>query len=611
LSSSSYCILIRKGIKKKKKKGRMFRHLVLLSIVCFLSLVSWTLFTTLGSAKAKCLLKEEPKANEKNRFVWFTSITQGQYLQLENFVGSFHMNVLPLEPLARLLVDSDKSVDKRELSRIAAWKNVELIQHETDLNDTFGRFVIYVDPSVEIRRRSSVDLNNLECHLEKSDTFKWVSTSKVWLKGVRMSSLDKMPPKHCNSLSIDDGSTWDPWIRVRTPLPGAHPYNPFVRKKHKFFIVFNFDNGQFDTMLRSLWLWKRIPPCTLSTEEVRPTLVFFTTYALSKEQQKMIENVFDSSTETSSQKISECFESILFHGSGLSGQQVDYDHGPNNMFIAVVYKDPWFDSLRRRHDYFFWMEPDLLVVRSDWISKLLDECSDIFWGKGGTYQGDHADQDGKNPFWMRININGNGLWSTRREFALFQQRIYQARIWQGGFDTSIFIYFWHRSNEIRAHWHKFHFSRMVLNFGGVQFSPSEILDFFPETFFVHGKHRSLDSLYPTTPGSEKEGGLYWTRPWGPHSACQAHAIESKCLQYYCFWMVIDVHNSLTNKTKRFGRCVDCDEFGPPKPNHFHEALATKGRTCQEYDELSGGAVPVFYVDARSKICSGGSSTPFC
>src|SRR6185312_2096999 len=95
-----------------------------------------------------------------------------------------------------------------------------------------------------------------------------------------------------------------------------------------------------------------------------------------------------------------------------------------------------------------------------------------------------------------MHINGNGLWATRREFQAFAKRVHDEKLSQYGFDTDMFEYMWNRQHQLRDYLHMFRFSKFSINMNNVQYKPSEILEYFPETFLVHGKYRLEEQGWP-------------------------------------------------------------------------------------------------------------------
>ena len=116
--------------------------------------------------------------------------------------------------------------------------------------------------------------------------------------------------------------------------------------------------------------------------------------------------------------IQRCFAAVEMLVNPLELWQDVYRYAPPLMWLNLLLNP---DALSARFDYFFLMEPDVLPVRSNWLTELsrvvslneADHSGARWWASGSvgthTMPGDDGGVDGRSPS-ARLHLNGNGIY---------------------------------------------------------------------------------------------------------------------------------------------------------------------------------------------------------
>lgn len=175
-----------------------------------------------------------------------------------------------------------------------------------------------------------------------------------------------------------------------------------------------------------------------------------------------------------------------------------------------------FRILKGRYDYFFLMEPDILPIRSGWLTALYMETVIVspgqdFWIKGSNqkcsrYYGDIA----RRRDW---HINGNALYKV--DDRLFEMFLHSVRSYYSGgmeqcppgcgtgymyenaYDHALFRFRGTMENfedTVNLH-HRFQYTPIIANLCEEMFNASEFAANHPEVFLVHSKGPDLPREY--------------------------------------------------------------------------------------------------------------------
>lgn len=187
-----------------------------------------------------------------------------------------------------------------------------------------------------------------------------------------------------------------------------------------------------------------------------------------------------------------CFSGIRFRYADLVGEKDSYLMGSRMMFELMMQGNAAMDN----PGYAFYMEPDCLPIRSNWLS-LVDSHTrwpnPPFWLKGSIFRGDMKIVGTTNIVNM-FHINGNAIYNLRD---LELQRFYFRRVRkfiedkvkkEGAYDTDVAMYLQngHFLTEALDIAHKFQFSEFIQNLYHSNYSISGLAKKNRVTVMVHG-----------------------------------------------------------------------------------------------------------------------------
>jgi hypothetical protein len=177
------------------------------------------------------------------------------------------------------------------------------------------------------------------------------------------------------------------------------------------------------------------------------------------------------------------FKNIYTKQVILSPSEYKYPSGPGIMFFKNMRETPY--------DVFFYMEPDCLPVKNNWLPHLIKNfklcIEDDLWVRGTLYGG----YVGNNDVVMKMHFNGNSIYSPRTKDARdFFEKVRSKITISLNYDTQIMRYLHSQVAQEDLRDYLFHskYSRMVLNFGKQPIPPKYIGSQPAETYFLHGQN---------------------------------------------------------------------------------------------------------------------------
>eukprot|EP00128_Syssomonas_multiformis_P009175 Colp12_sorted_trinity150504_noHs@888 len=202
------------------------------------------------------------------------------------------------------------------------------------------------------------------------------------------------------------------------------------------------------------------------------------------------------------EKVKACFskESPIFMSSKLPiGTR--HPSGPCLMFFHLM------EALSRTHDHVFIMEPDMLVIRENWLDALVrvlnPKSCDNFWQLGSnslcdSFYGDNGPR-------LDYHINGNALFCLAdgglleyidrvREFyppssGVTASGCTTGKMYEGGHDHTMYRFRLVPENfdYVKNILYKFQYSQVLLNFCEIEYDIEEVRAQWVHSYFVHSK----------------------------------------------------------------------------------------------------------------------------
>lgn len=193
-----------------------------------------------------------------------------------------------------------------------------------------------------------------------------------------------------------------------------------------------------------------------------------------------------------------CFQSIEIQHANLSGPSDTYYKGTRLMIEKLILGKV---KLAYNPNYMFYMEPDCIPIRSNWLNALdLQTRWPItpFWMKGSVYRGSNKGVYATRHPPQYFHINGNSIYNIGdRHFKSFYVKHYRPFInsvskqRERSFDTDLYR-FLHDLDNIqitKTIKHKFVYSEIVLNYWRSSYSLSKIKNEFPYSYLIHGGYQ--------------------------------------------------------------------------------------------------------------------------
>jgi hypothetical protein len=250
----------------------------------------------------------------------------------------------------------------------------------------------------------------------------------------------------------------------------AHTYRSM--QPNKFAVVMPFIGKQIDKLIANLERWTTSEYRPGDKKKVPTDLIFFfnrrKTPALEEQLKDTLKRF----------KLRKYFESVLFMYASLSDEDDEYPVAASRMFY-ILHDNP---QIRRDYAYYFYMEPDCLPIRSEWLDHIISlsfDRSRPFWSMGSVYRGSQLPLPKD-----RVHINGNAIYTTAEDYHLFLCRLLAQQFYV--FDVDPFYYFFHHYEDQQKLLHNFVFSDFVMNMAMTNYSERELKLENPYTYLIHG-----------------------------------------------------------------------------------------------------------------------------
>lgn len=260
---------------------------------------------------------------------------------------------------------------------------------------------------------------------------------------------------------------------------------PFYNLSH---VIIPFHIKQYDILVRNIKKWSKYMPCNKRDffNKNSPKLIFFVGYTE------------ESSVKYLHYKLSDlmpyfrCFSNrytIDLVKFKLAKKNDSHVLGARLMFEYMLSKK---NSLFKECTYVFYMEPDCIPIRSEWIDALQKEIGS-FWIKGAIFRGKFENKINKY-LPNKYHINGNALYNIGdKRFVEFYFKILRPYIERHGdsitaYDTdfSEFLLDIKNYDYVKMIIHNFVFTETIQNLWHLNYSVKEVRQKYPQTFIVHG-----------------------------------------------------------------------------------------------------------------------------
>lgn len=249
-------------------------------------------------------------------------------------------------------------------------------------------------------------------------------------------------------------------------------------------VVMPLCERQIPLALRNLATWRKHPPCADSGRAAYQ-FVFW----LPGTRNRQIERKLLADARRTSNVRSVQFQ-VLF--AGLLPQEDTYLMGSRLQFermLALFQKPPHNAS------HVFYMEPDCVPVRANWLAALDRSCrwpNPRFWVKGSIFRG-NPDAIAIKRHYNLLHLNGNALYNVAsQQFSAFYHQMVRPYIrrfwWEAAYDTDMAKYMLDRRNypfsrELASH---FQFTSLVANLYHTPYGLKGLLSAYPAVMLVHG-----------------------------------------------------------------------------------------------------------------------------
>lgn len=253
--------------------------------------------------------------------------------------------------------------------------------------------------------------------------------------------------------------------------------------------------AQFGKLRRSFKHWNVNPPCVERSWPNRPhvssvTLTILVYGALADSAERQIQSIYWSLSPVARS----CFAEFEIISAGLPVHTDTHFAGSQAMFEALINNTVSIVDMR----YVFWMEPDAVPIRADWLNTLDRACrtGERFWVKGSALRHELnpeviTQRYGRD---FLYHINGNALYNMHPdEYPAFYRNhilpyLQTKHARHMAFDLSLARFLLASENERiwRENAHRFHYTEIIQNRWGENYSPVERAQQFPNTCIIHG-----------------------------------------------------------------------------------------------------------------------------
>ena len=282
-------------------------------------------------------------------------------------------------------------------------------------------------------------------------------------------------------------------------------------------IVLPFHASHLTKLEQNVKSWSQYLPCSSEDNGKAASnnnyhLVFYSsTDAKKKEKIAEIETRLTALVTSLPEAVSKCFNSWEIQHANLSSNSDTYYRGTRLMLEKMLLGKVRFGnnsipfhgeiSAEVNLGYAFYMEPDCVPVRNNWLNALDWNSrwpNQIFWIKGSIYRGGN-----KGPYATRhppqyYHLNGNALFNLNdRAFRSFYVKHYRpwalaaAAVHERSFDTDFwrFLHNLDTINVVKGVYHRFAYTDVVQNWWRSSYSLSKIKAEQPNTYLVHGGYQ--------------------------------------------------------------------------------------------------------------------------
>lgn len=265
-------------------------------------------------------------------------------------------------------------------------------------------------------------------------------------------------------------------------------------------IVMPFHTSQVSRVEANLHSWSEYPPCTAAMGGAHPNGPFHLVLYSSADSRKRqyiveLEQRLQAAIGNMTADALACFQSIEIQHANLSGPSDTYYRGTRLMIEKLILQKV---RLQYPPQYVFYMEPDCLPIRSNWLNALdlsVRWPNAPFWMKGSIYRGHNKAVYATRHPPQVFHINGNAIYNIGdRAFKNFYVKHYRpyvnsvSKSKERSFDTDFYRFIHDIDNVMvtRSIIHKFQYSEVVQNYWRSSFSVAKLRNDNPGTYLIHG-----------------------------------------------------------------------------------------------------------------------------
>ncbi|KAI9337957.1 hypothetical protein BDR26DRAFT_863350 [Obelidium mucronatum] len=276
----------------------------------------------------------------------------------------------------------------------------------------------------------------------------------------------------------------------------------------RFALIIPFSRHETERVLLNLETsWLQHPPCDPS-RNYSPLidLVFYFHKNILEEQNGHLVGQLKTLVEKKHAPLKTCFGSVRFLNALLKDSEDEYPLGATHMFFRLFHRlseTPLLKNGHRQHQQhhqaFYYMEPDNVPCRKNWLDRLYEEASipGDFWMRGSIMRD-------RNPMvgdWsFSDHINGNALYrADDADFIDFVKRVEKEMMEQDP-DGTIYLRSYDvgldlvRRNRTLVDWieytdlaSKFQYTETVQNWYRTPVNATTLCMKHPSTYLVHGR----------------------------------------------------------------------------------------------------------------------------
>lgn len=253
--------------------------------------------------------------------------------------------------------------------------------------------------------------------------------------------------------------------------------------------------AQLGRLRRTFKHWNANPPCVERSWPNRPhessvTLSILLYGARTETAERQIQSMYWSLNSAARS----CFAELQILGADLPAHTDKHVAGSQAMFETLLNNTLDIKDMQ----YVFWMEPDTVPIRADWLNALDRACrtGERFWIKGSALRHDLRRDIITQRYGSHFlyHINGNALYNLRpNEYPAFYRNqlipyLEATNARHSAFDLAPARFLLAPENEgvWRENAHRFQYTEIIQNRWGENYLPFERAQRFPGTFLIHG-----------------------------------------------------------------------------------------------------------------------------